>query len=302
MAVPDGAPAQAVAGRGARAGAPVPPVVLVLAGATSIQFGAALAATLFDDLGPAGASLLRIGFAALVLVAVTRPAPRRHDARDLRLVAAFGLALGVMNLSFYEALDRIPLGVAVTIEFAGPVAVAVGLSRRPLDLVWVALAVAGIVLLADPFGATGLDTLGLVFVLVAATAWACYILLAQRASGRFEGLQGLALASVVAALVPVVPGVIDAGGELLALGLLALGALVALLSSVIPYSLETEALRRIPANVFSVLMSLEPAVAALAGFIVLGQRLGARDLLAITLVIAASIGVTRTGPPVVTES
>jgi inner membrane transporter RhtA len=208
----------------------------------------------------------------------------------------------VMNLSFYEALDRIPLGVAVTIEFAGPVAVAVGLSRRPLDLVWMALAVAGIVLLADPFGAAGVDAVGLVFVLVAATAWACYILLAQRASGRFEGLQGLALASAVAALVPVVPGVLDAGGELLSPGLLALGALVALLSSVIPYSLETEALRRIPANVFSVLMSLEPAVAALAGFVVLGQRLGARELLAIALVIAASIGVTRVGPPVVAES
>jgi inner membrane transporter RhtA len=280
----------------------VPPVVFVLGAATSIQFGAALAATIFDDIGPAGTSLLRIGIAAVILVTLLRPDPRRHDRRDLRLVVLFGLALGVMNLSFYEALHRIPLGVAVTIEFAGPVAVAVALSRRPLDLVWVVLAVAGIVLLADPFGAGGIDPAGLAFVLVAAAAWAAYILLAQRASARFEGLAGLALASAVAALVPLVPGVLEAGADLLSPGVLALGAIVAVLSSVIPYSLETEALRRIPARVFGVLMSLEPAVAALAGFLVLGQRLGARELVAIALVIAASIGVTRRGPPVVAES
>jgi inner membrane transporter RhtA len=274
----------------------------VLAGATSIQFGAALGATLFDDVGPAGTSLLRIGLGALILAAVVRPSWRRHDARDRRLVALFGLTLGVMNLGFYEALDRIPLGAAVTIEFIGPVSVAVVLSRRPLDLVWVALAVAGILLLANPFGAGALDAVGLAWVGLAAVAWAAYILLAQRASGRFEGLEGLALASLVAALVPLGPGVLSAGGDLLSAEVLAVGAAVALLSSVIPYSLETEALRRIPARVFSVLMSLEPAVAALAGFLVLGQRLGARELVAIALVIAASIGVTRTGPPMVAEA
>jgi inner membrane transporter RhtA len=300
MAVPDRAPAQAL---GARAGGRgVPPVALVLAGATSIQFGAALGATLFDDVGPAGTSLLRIGLGALILAALVRPSWRRHDARDRRLVALFGLTLGVMNLGFYEALDRIPLGAAVTIEFIGPVSVAVVLSRRPLDLVWVALAVAGILLLANPFGAGALDAVGLAWVGLAAVAWAAYILLAQRASGRFEGLEGLALASLVAALVPLGPGVLSAGGDLLSAEVLAVGAAVALLSSVIPYSLETEALRRIPARVFSVLMSLEPAVAALAGFLVLGQRLGARELVAIALVIAASIGVTRTGPPMVAEA
>jgi inner membrane transporter RhtA len=300
MAVPDRAQAQAL---GARArGRGVPPVALVLAGATSIQFGAALGATLFDDVGPAGTSLLRIGLGALILAALVRPSWRRHDARDRRLVALFGLTLGVMNLGFYEALDRIPLGAAVTIEFIGPVSVAVVLSRRPLDLVWVALAVAGILLLANPFGAGALDAVGLAWVGLAAVAWAAYILLAQRASGRFEGLEGLALASLVAALVPLGPGVLSAGGDLLSAEVLAVGAAVALLSSVIPYSLETEALRRIPARVFSVLMSLEPAVAALAGFLVLGQRLGARELVAIALVIAASIGVTRTGPPMVAEA
>jgi inner membrane transporter RhtA len=279
----------------------VPPVALVLAGATSIQFGAALAATLFDDVGPAAASLLRIGLAAAILWALLRPVPRRHPAADLRLAAAFGMSLGVMNLAFYEALDRIPLGVAVTIEFVGPEGVAVALSRRPLDVVWVLLAVAGILLLADPFGAGGVDPVGLVFVSIAAIAWAVYILIAARAAQRFDGLTGLALASAVAAFVPLAPGVASAGADLLAPEMLALGALVALLSSVIPYSLETTALRRIPPRVFGVLMSLEPAVAALAGFLVLDQRLGARDLVAIALVIAASVGVTRTSPSLAPE-
>lgn len=274
----------------------VPPIALVLGGVMSIQFGAALAATLFDDLGPGGTSALRLGFAALVLMLVVRPRVRGRPARALRLAAVFGVALGAMNLLFYEALDRIPLGVAVTIEFAGPLTVAVLTSRRRLDLLWAGCAAVGIVLLTNPFGA-GLDTLGLVFALGAAACWGVYILVAQRASRVYDGSDGVALAMVVAALVPLVPGIAQAGATLLAPELLALGAGVALLSSVIPYSLETEALRRLPANVFGVLMSLEPAVAALAGFLVLGQSLSARDLAAMALVVAASIGVSRTAPP-----
>jgi inner membrane transporter RhtA len=274
---------------------------MVIAAATSVQFGAAFGATLFDTLGPGGASLLRQGFAAIVLLALWRPRVRSYDARALRLAAAFGLALGLMNLCFYEALDRIPLGVCVTIEFAGPVAVAVALSRHALDLVWVALAAAGIVLLADPFGAGGVDPTGLAFILAAAACWSAYILLAQRATRVFHGSTGLALAAGVAWLVPVVPGLAETSpGELFAPGALAVGLAVALLSSVIPYSLESESLRRMPARVFGVLMSLEPALAALAGLVVLGQRLSARDLVAIGLVICASVGVTRTSaaPPV----
>lgn len=278
----------------------MPPVALVLTGVTSIQFGAALAATLFDDLGPAGTSLLRLGFAALVLAIVWRPRPRAHARADLRLVAAFGLALGAMNLTFYEALDRIPLGVAVTIEFAGPLGVAVFTSRRRLDLVWAALAAAGIVLLANP-GGDGLDPVGLVFVTAAAAFWAAYILLAQRAGQVFAGGRGVAMAMVVAALVPVGPGVVDGGATLLEPRFLAIGLGIALLSSVIPYSLETEALRRLPASAFGVLMSLEPAVAALAGLLVLGQGLGVRDVVAIGLVVMASAGVSvaaqRPSPP-----
>jgi inner membrane transporter RhtA len=273
----------------------VPPIGLVLCGVTSIQFGAALAATMFDDLGAAGTSALRLGFAAIILVALFRPRVRGRSATDLRLVALFGLTLGGMNLFFYEALERIPLGVAVTIEFAGPLAVAVAMSRRRLDLLWAALAAVGIVLLSDPFGA-GIDTVGLILILAAAACWAAYILIAQRATVVYPGSEGLALAMVVGALVPLVPGIAEAGTTLLEPQWLALGAGVALASSVVPYSLETEALRRLPASVFGVLMSLEPAVAALAGFLILGQSLGARELVAMALVVAASVGSSRTAP------
>jgi inner membrane transporter RhtA len=274
----------------------VPPIGLVLGGVTSIQFGAALAATLFDDLGPSGVSVLRLGFAAVILMALFRPHVRGRSPRALRLVVAFGLTLGAMNLCFYEALDRIPLGVAVTIEFAGPLGVAVATSRRRLDLVWAALAAVGIVLLSNPFG-SGIDTVGLVLALAAAGMWAAYILIAQRATEHFEGSEGLALAMVAGALVPLVPGIAQAGASLLEPQWLALGAGVALLSSVIPYSLETEALRRLPANVFGVLMSIEPAVAAVAGWIILDQALSARDAVAIAFVVAASVGVSQTVAP-----
>ncbi len=224
------------AGRGIPALDPVPPIALVLAGVTSIQFGAALAATLFDDAGPAGVSVLRLGFAALVLLAVWRPWRRRHDPRALRLVAIFGLTLGAMNLTFYEALDRIPLGVAVTIEFLGPITVATLLSRRRLDLVWIALATLGIVLLAAPWQeGGGLDSVGVAFALVAAGFWGLYIVLAQRAGRFFDGGEGLAIAMVWAALIPLVPGIAQGGTDLLDPALLAAGFGVALLSSVIPY-------------------------------------------------------------------
>jgi inner membrane transporter RhtA len=275
----------------------VPPFALVLAGVASVQFGAALARTMFDDLGPSGTSLLRVGFAALALMLLWRPDPRRYSWNALRYALVFGLVLGLMNLTFYLGLNRLDLGVAVTIEFIGPLAVAVFGSRRRLDLVWAALAAIGIVLLANPGGAESIDTLGLIFVLIAGACWAAYILIAQRAGRLFPGSEGVALAMVVATLVPLVPGIADAGSELLKPQWLVLGCAVGLLSSAIPYSLETEALRRIPANVFGVLMSMEPAVAALAGFVVLGQDLGARELVAIGLVVAASAGASIATPP-----
>jgi inner membrane transporter RhtA len=266
-------------------------VALTVGGVVSAQFGAGFAVTLFDELGPAGAVFLRLFFAALVLAAIWRPRVTGHSRADLRVAALFGAVLGTMNLSIYSAMDRIPLGIAVTIEFAGPLAVAVLGSRRALDLLWVALAGAGIMLLADPSGGS-LDAAGVAFALLAATMWAFYILLAERTGRLFPGGGGLALAMVVGALVIAPFGLAQGGADLLRPELLAAGAAVALASSVIPYSLDLEALRRLPARVFGVLMSLEPAVAALAGLVILGQHLGAREWTAIALVVVASAGAT----------
>ena len=262
-------------------------VALVVAAVSSLQFGASFAVTLFDEVGPAGAAFLRLAIAALVLLAIWRPRVRGHPAADLRVAAAFGITLGLMNLCIYEAMDRIPLGIAVTIEFWGPLAVAVAGSRRPLDLLWVALAGTGIVLLADPGGS--LDAAGIAFALAAGGLWAAYILLSARTGRVFPGGSGLAIAMVFGALVTLPAGI---GADLLAPEMLAAGAAVALASSVIPYSFELEALRRLPARVFGVLMSLEPAVAALAGLVVLGQALGGREWLAIAFVVVASAGAT----------
>ncbi len=270
----------------------VPPVALVVTGIGSLQFGAALGTTLFDELGPSGATLLRLFFSALLLTVVWRPDLRAYDRAQLRLIAAFGLVLGCMNFTFYLALDRLPLGVAVTVEFIGPLGVAVLTSKRRSDLLWAALALVGIVLLTDPGGAP-VDHLGLGLAALTGVFWGAYILLAQAAGPSFEGGSGITLAMIVALLVPLVPGVIGGGTALFDPRLLVIGFGVALLSSVIPYSLEFEALRRIPANVFGVLMSLEPGVAALAGLLVLGQSLGTSQVVAIALVVAASVGVTR---------
>jgi inner membrane transporter RhtA len=271
----------------------VPPTVLVLTGVASVQFGSALAKTLFDDTGPAGAAFVRVAFAAIILMAVWRPLWTGHSRRDWRLIAAFGLVLGAMNLSFYEAMDRLPIGIAVTLEFVGPLGVAVASSRRPLDLLWVGLAAAGIVLLSNPFGTAGLDTAGVAFALLAGGFWAAYILLSVRVGRAFEGVDGLALAMVVAAVALAPVGVGGGGGDLLSAEVLAVGAAVAVLSSAVPYSLELEALRRMPQGVFGVLMSLEPAAAALAGFIVLDEGLAAHELVAILLVVTASAGAAR---------
>jgi inner membrane transporter RhtA len=264
----------------------------VLVGIASTQLGAALAKSLFDELGPSGTVFLRVLFAALALAALWRPGLRRWSRSELALAACFGVALAGMNLSFYAALDRIPLGIAVTLEFSGPLAVALLGSRRALDLVWTGLAAAGIVLLADPGGGRT-DPVGVALALTAGACWAAYILLSQRAGRAFPGGTGLALAMGFGALLLVPVGLVGAGSELLHPGLLAAGAAVAVLSSALPYSLELEALRRLPTQVFGVMMSVEPAVAALVGFAVLGEVLGTRELVAILLVVAASTGAMR---------
>jgi inner membrane transporter RhtA len=266
---------------------------LVVGAATSVQFGAALAATLFDQLGPGGTVWLRLLFAAVILLALWRPRLSGRSARELALVGAFGLALAVMNTGFYEALDRIPLGICVTIEFVGPLGLAVALSRRPLDLVWIALAGGGILLLANA-STDGLDGVGVLFAGIAAVAWAAYILLSARVGKTWGRGTGLAVAMAVGAVLIAPLGIADGGHDLLDPALLAQGVAVAILSSAIPYSLELEALRRIPAGVFGVLMSLEPAIAALAGYLVLGQDLVPRELAGIAAVVVASAGAART--------
>jgi inner membrane transporter RhtA len=272
----------------------VPPTGLVLLAVTTTQIGSALAKGLFDVLGPAGTALVRLVFAALVLLAVFRPRLRGRTAHDLRLVALFGLVLTGMNLSFYLAIERIPLGVAVTLEFVGPLGVAIAGSRRARDFLWVVLAGIGVIVLGG--GGSAADPVGIGLALIAGCCWAGYIVVGARVGRRFEGGTGLAVAMAIGAVVLLPVGVFDAGPALLEPGLLLAGAGVALLSSAIPYTLELEALRRMPKRVFGVLMSTEPAVAALAGLLVLGERLAPSDWLAIGLVVAASAGAARAAP------
>ncbi|HKQ17921.1 MAG TPA: DMT family transporter, partial [Solirubrobacterales bacterium] len=262
---------------------------LVLTGIASVQFGSALATTLFDEAGPAGTVLLRTAFAALVLAAIWQPAMRGRGETTWRAVALYGVCLVGMNLCFYESLDRIPLGIAVTLEFVGPLTVAIVGTRSRRDVVWVVLAAAGVVLLAPGIG-DGLDALGVAFALTAGGFWGAYILIAARIGRGSAGLGGLSAAMIYATIILVPFGVADAGADLLHPGVLAAGLGVALLSSVLPYTVELEALRRLPERTFGVLLSLEPAVAALVGLVVLDQHLLGREIVAIALVVAASAG------------
>jgi inner membrane transporter RhtA len=275
----------------------VPPTALVMLSIVSAQLGAAIAKTLFDSLGPGGTVFVRIAFASLVLLVLVRPKLGGYDRNTYLVVGLFGLALAGMNFSIYLAIDRIPLGVAVTLEFVGPLGVAVAGSRRVLDLLWVVLAAAGILLLAPlgAFGGMDLDPVGVAFALFAGCLWASYILLSARTGSAFPGGTGLVIALCVGTVVLAPFGIAGAGYALLDPKLLLAGFGVAMLSSAIPFSLDLEALRRIPARVFGVLMSLEPAVAALAGLVVLGERLEVRAVAAIVLVTVAAAGASLFG-------
>jgi inner membrane transporter RhtA len=272
----------------------VPPTGLVLLSILSVQVGAALAKDLFHALGSSGTVFLRIAFAALVLLLFERPRVRGYARQDYAALIAFGLVVAAMNTAFYAAIARLPLGIAVTIEFVGPLGVAVAGSRRRLDLLWGALAIAGILLLL-PAGRASLDPLGLLFALLAGCGWAAYILLNVRIGRVFPGHQGLAIALLVAALAVLPFGVVDGTTLLGNPDILLAGAGVAVLSTVIPFSLEHSALKRIPVQVFGVLMSIEPAAAALVGAIMLGEGLGLRGLLALVCVTIASGGSARFG-------
>jgi inner membrane transporter RhtA len=267
-------------------------VSLVLIGILSVQFGAAVSKGQFDEIPPVGMVLLRLATSSLILLAFARPRLDGRTAVDWRPVLALGLALGAMNWSFYESFARIPLGAAVTIEFVGPLAVAAVGSRRPRDLVWVGLAGLGIALFGA--GPTKVDAVGFGLALLAGGCWALYIVSTAATGRRWAGVDGLAVASTVATLAIAPFAVATAGARLLEPRLLVLGALVGLLSSVVPYSLEMVALRTLPPPVFGILMSLEPAVAALVAAILLREWLTPPQLLAMACVTAASVGATRT--------
>lgn len=268
-------------------------VGLVLAGAVSVQFGSAVAALLFPRAGVAAVVTMRLTIAAVVMLVVCRPRLRGHRRSDWLLVAGFGVALAGMNTLIYQAIDRIPLGPAVTLEVLGPLALTVIVARRAASWLWAGLALCGVVLLGYQ-GFDRIDPAGAAYALGAAVMWAAYIVFSARAGRRFPKADGLALAMAAAALLTLPAGLAASGTALLDPATLALGAAVAMLSSVLPYTLELLALRRMATATFGVLMSLGPALAALAGYLVLGQRLTGVELVAIALVIAASIGAVRT--------
>ena len=283
-----------------------PALALVGTGAVSVQFGAALATKLFHRVGPAGAVTLRLVLAALVLagglgVARVRagpgPAPRSRSWSDWAVAAGFGAVLAAMNLSFYESIARIPLGVAVTIEFSGPLAVALVASRRWADGLWAALAGSGVVLLASGAG-RHLDPVGIGLAFLAGAFWAGYILLSRETGRRFDSIRGLAWAMAIGSLAVLPFGLVAGGTRLGSPTVLGLGLTVAILSSVVPYSLELIALRRVTPRAFGVMMSLDPALATAAGFAVLGQRLTLREWVALALVVAANAGNSVTRPAV----
>ncbi|MFF4019421.1 DMT family transporter [Streptomyces sp. NPDC001843] len=269
------------------------PVGLVFAGGVSVQFGGALAVTLMPRAGALGVVTLRLLAAALVLLVVCRPRLRGHSRTDWGTVIVFGITMGAMNGLFYEAVARIPLGAAVTLEVLGPLSLSVLASRRAVNALWAGLALLGVFLLGGG-GFGDLDLPGTAFALAAGAMWAAYIVFSARTGRRFPQADGLALAMAVAALLFLPLGVAGSGGRLLDPVTIALGSAVALLSSVLPYTLELLALRRLPAPTFAILMSLEPAIAATAGFLILGQTLSPVQTLAIALVIAASMGAVRT--------
>ncbi|GAA0499102.1 EamA family transporter [Deinococcus depolymerans] len=296
-------PGMTAARSAARPRPDLPPIPALLLAMLSIQGGAAFAKTLFPTLGAAGTTTVRVTLAAALLTLVLRPALRQLRRAEWAAIVPYGAALGLMNLAFYEALRTLPLGLAVTLEFIGPLTLSLLLSRRALDVAWVVLAGVGIALIS-PLGhqltggaAEAVSPVGIGLALLAGAFWALYILAGGAVGRRVPGTTGVVAGMIVAAIVTLPFGVAEAGPKLLAPGSLLLGLGVAVLSSALPYTLEMRALRAIPARVFGVMMSVEPAIAALSGLLFLGERLGAAQWIAMLCVIAASAGINLTGKP-----
>ena len=276
------------------------PAAMILTGIVSVQFGAGLADKLFGQIPPAAVTGLRLWTSAIAMVALSgrgfsrsvRDLRKRRAFGDAAIAASFGLALGVMNFSIYQSFARIPLGISVTIEFLGPLAVAVAGSRHLRDVGWVVLAATGVVLLTQG-GHGHLDLAGVLFAGLAGACWAAYIVLSSATGRRFPGSAGLAIAMVVSAVIVTPPALVSGGSAMFAPAVLAAGAAIGLLSSVIPYRLELESLRRMPMRLFGVWMSMEPAVAALIGLVLLGQHLSRAEWLAIGCVMVACAGAAQ---------
>ena len=270
------------------------PLVSILLAIFSVQGGATIAKTLFPVLGAAGTTTIRIGLSAIILLAAFRPPVHRFTAAQWRAVVPYGVTIAVMNLLFYQALVRIPLGLAVTLEFVGPLAVAIVGSRRALDAVWVVLAAIGIALIAPWEKGSVIDPIGVALALLTGVCWAAYIVLGGRVSQLLTGGVAVATGMSIATLIVLPFGVAGGGLARLAPRLYAAGIAVAVLSSALPFTLEMHALRALPGRTFSILMSLEPAVAALCGLVFLGEHLTQAQWAAVGLVIAASVGATVT--------
>lgn len=269
---------------------------LVMVSIVSVQFGAAIAKEIIGIAGPIGTVFYRVAFAAILLSIVVRPTFRGRTRTDWAYITAFGVVLAGMNVCYYAALQHLPIGVTVTLEFTGPLAVAILGTRRRVDIFWALLAAVGLVLLS-PISGVELDVVGVVLALTAGAFWAGYILMSSQVGERVSGLSGLALALMVSSAVTVVPAVATAGSTLLQPKVIGIGLLVAVMASAIPYGFELEALRSLSPSSFGMLMSLEPAFAAFAGAVVLSEHLGAPELLAIGFVLVANAGavITRRG-------
>ena len=271
----------------------IPPIPAVLFAIISVQSGAAIAKTLFPAIGAAGTASLRIGISAIILLAVYRPNLLKITPNQWKIVIPYGLSLGAMNLIFYLAIERIPIGLAVTLEFIGPLVVAVIGSKRLIDYLWVLLAAIGIVLIA-PWSNNGIDLLGVLFALLAGALWAAYIVLGTKVSKIIKGGDAVATGMLFASILIVPFGILENGLTNLTPTFLYLGIALALLSSAIPFTLEMKALAQLPARTFSILMSLEPAAASIFAFIFLQEYLTFNEILAVVFVVIASVGSTIT--------
>jgi inner membrane transporter RhtA len=271
----------------------LPPVPAVLLAIISVQCGAAIAKTLFPAVGAAGTASMRIGFSALILLLAYRPNLKAITSAQWKLVIPYGLCLGAMNLIFYLAIERIPVGLGVTLEFIGPLVVAIAGSKRLVDYCWVLLAAVGIILIA-PWTNQRLDSLGVIFALLAGALWATYIVLGGKISKIMNGGQAVTIGMLFASILILPFGILENGLANLTPNLLGAGVALALLSSAIPFTLEMKALGQLPPRTFSILMSLEPAAASICAFIFLQENLNFSEILAVFCVVIASAGSTLT--------